>query len=293
MAADDEIAPDEVAALLAVPPEEFVAARTARVKELKAEGRKDEAAALAKLRKPVRLVWIVGELARRHADVAATAADVAEELETAQASGGGVRPLLKRFRDVVGKVAELADEVEGNVDRLEVGLALREVLADPAARQAWLEGRLLDLPGDEEDDDAPPDELAPRREKKAAAKKAAATKKAAAKDTATTEEDEAAEAEREAQEEARRVAEAAVGETEAEVAEATSAHERAVTAVAELEEQLADLEARVAEARSSVAEAETAVAAAEERHTTATSALDELGGPLPKKRPRPRPGRRR
>ncbi|HEX7131880.1 MAG TPA: hypothetical protein VF228_04860, partial [Iamia sp.] len=168
MAADDTIAPDEVTTLLAVPPEEFVAARTARVKELKAEGRKDEAAALAKLRKPVRLVWILGELARRHPDVASTAAEVAEELEEAQAAGSGVRPLLKRFRDVVGQVAELADEIEGTVDRLEVGLALREVLADPDGREAWIEGRLLALPGDEEDE-APPDELAPRRAKKAAA----------------------------------------------------------------------------------------------------------------------------
>ncbi len=144
------VAPEEIAALLAVPPDEFVAARTARVRELKADGQKEVAAALAKVRKPLRLVWIVGELARRHPAVAETAAGVAVELEQAQAAGGGVRPLLKRFRAVVAQVAELADELDVAVDRLEVGLALREVLADPDAREAWVGGHLLALPGDEE-----------------------------------------------------------------------------------------------------------------------------------------------
>ena len=259
----DPLDPDDVAVLLAVPPEEFVAARTARVKELKAEGRKEAAATLAKVRKPVRLVWVVGELARRHPDVAGTAAEVAEELEEAQAAGSGVRPLLKRFRDVVGQVAELADDVEGTVDRLEVGLALREVLADPDGRTAWLEGRLLALPGDE-DDESPTDELAPRR----------AAKKAAAKAAKTSPDDEAEEQAREA--EARRVAEEAVAETEAEVAEATTAREEAASALAALEEQLADLEARVAEARAAVEEADVTVAEAQERHDTATTALDDL-----------------
>ncbi len=281
-----EIDPADVVALLAVPPEEFVAARTARVKELKAEGRKEDAAALAKLRKPVRLVWIVGELARRHPDVAATAADVADELEEAQAGGGGVRPLLKRFRDVVGRVAELADEVEGNVDRLEVGLALREVLADPDAREAWIEGRLLALPGDEDDDEAPPaDELAPRRaaRKKAAATKAKATK--AGEDEAAAAE--AAEAERRAAEEAaaREEAEAAVAETEADLDEATTARDEATSALAALEQQLADLEARVEAARTEAEEAESALTEARERHDTATQALADLD-PKPKRRRR-------
>jgi chromosome segregation ATPase len=269
MAADATLDPADVAALLAVPPEEFVAARTARVKELKAEGRKDEAAVLAKLRKPVRLVWIVGELARRHPAVAATAAEVAEELEDAQAGGSGVRPLLKRFRDVVGQVAELADEIEGTVDRLEVGLALREVLADPAGREAWLEGRLLHLPGDE-DDEAPADELAPRR----AAKKAAARKKAAKGSEAEADE----EAERRAREReaARKAAEEAVAEAGSEVETATSTRDEAADALADLEQQLADLEARVAEARTAVEEADAAVAEAEDRHATAARALADL-----------------
>lgn len=263
MAAPD---PDDVAALLAVPPEEFVAVRTARVKELKAEGRKEEAAALGKVRKPLRLVWIVGEVARRNPDVAGAAAGVAEELEEAQSGGGGVRPLLKRFRDAVGQVAELAGDVEGSVDRLEVGLALREVLADPDAREAWLEGRLLHLPGDEEDD-APADELAPRRAKKAAAKEKAA--KASAEDAA----------ERKAREEAEAVRKAAEEEVAAaaeEVATATTARDEAAEAVADLEQQLADLQAELDEARTTAEAADEALADAETRHQTATTTLESL-----------------
>lgn len=255
----DAIDPDDVVALLAVPPEEFVAARTARVKELKAEGKKAEAAALGKVRKPVRLVWIVGELARRHPDVAGSAAEVAEELEDAQAGGGGVRPLLKRFRDVVGQVAALADEIEGTVDTLEVGLALREVLADRRGREEWLAGRLLALPGDEDDDgdeDAPPDELAPRRAKKAA-------DKAAEKGDAATRKK-------------REKAEKEVEKAEAAVADASAAHGEAATTLADLEEQLAELEAKVEAARTAAEDAGSTLAAAEEALAAATEARAAL-----------------
>jgi hypothetical protein len=274
-ASETEVDPTEVAALLAVPPDEFVAARTARAKELRAEGRKAEAAALAKVRKPVRLVWVVGELARRHPEVAVAAAGVAEQVEEAMAGGGGVRQLLSRFREVVGEVAALADELDGSVDRLQVGLALREVLADPVAREAWVDGRLLALPGDE-DVPAPPDELAPRR----AARKARArrTGEEPADDAADREEAER-EREREERAEARRLADEAVEAARAEAEGARQARQEAGEVLADLEAELAALQARVAEARDAVdaaddvvAAADGALAAAEE----ATARLDAL-----------------
>lgn len=284
--APDLIDPDDVAALLAEPPEGFVAARTARVKALKAEGRKEEAAALGAMRKPVRLVWIVGELARRHPDVAATAAEVAEELEEAQAGGGGVRPLLKRFRDAVTRVAELADEIEGTVDRLEVGLALREVLADPDAREEWLGGRLLALPGDDDADAEEPAARPARRAPKKASKKATAAPK-----------DEVAErrAQEEAAAEARRAAEEEVAGAEAAVAEATTVREEAAAALSDREDHLTALEAQLAEARAAVEEADAALATAESAlteaesaHTAATEALAALDPPPHRSRRRPR-----
>lgn len=249
----DGVDPDEVTALLAVPLEEFVATRTARAKALRAEGRREEAAALAKVRKPVRLVWVVGELARRHPDQAEDAAAVAEELEAAQAGGSGVRPLLKRFRDVVGGLAATAGELGDTVDVMEVGLALREVLADPDARDDWLAGRLLALPGEDDAGAPPPDELAPRRAAREAAsrsrRKADADADGAAGDAEDDEARRAAEEEAAARAEARRVAEETVATAEAELETAEAARAEAVARVEAMEEQLERLVLRVEEAR--------------------------------------------
>jgi hypothetical protein len=59
--------PDERDDLADVPPEEFVAARDAVAKKLKAEGRPDEAAAVKKLRKPTVTRWVADQVLRHHA----------------------------------------------------------------------------------------------------------------------------------------------------------------------------------------------------------------------------------
>lgn len=141
-----DVPADEIAPLLAVPLDRFVELRTARVKALKAEGRRAEAAALAGVRKPSRLVWLVGELARQYPGQAREAADVARQLDS---STGGVRALMRRLRDAVEALAELAREVADPVDEAEVGLALRSVLGDRTARDQWKDGRLLALPRDD------------------------------------------------------------------------------------------------------------------------------------------------
>lgn len=138
--------PDDVAALLALPPEEFVAARTARVRALRAEGARVEATALAAVRKPNRLTWAVGEVGRRHPVEVAEVLAAATELAAAQAGGGGARQALRRFRSAVDALAARAPDVDPALDPAAVGLALRTVLADPSARQEWAEGRLLTLP---------------------------------------------------------------------------------------------------------------------------------------------------
>ncbi len=271
----DGVDPDEVSALLAVPPEEFVAARTARAKALRAEGRRDEAAALARVRKPVRLVWVVGELARRHPSEAADAAAVAEDLAAAQAGGGGVRPLLKRFRDAVGGLAATAVEVGDTVDVMEVGLALREVLADPDARDDWLAGRLLALPGEDERRAVPADELAPRRAAREAASRSHRTT-TAGEDGEARPAAEAAAAEARAA--ARRAAGEAVAVAEAELAAAEAARTEAVARLEAMEEQLERLELRVEEARHQIADDDVATDALRsevDRARAALAALDD------------------
>lgn len=295
--------PTEVAALLALPPEEFVAARTARAKELRAEGRRTEAAAMAKLRKPLRLVWVLGELARRNPEVAEAAADVAAQVERAMAAGaGGVRPLLAAFRDVVAEVAGLADDLDGTVDRLQVGLALREVLADPDARRAWVGGWLLAMPGDDDVALADPgDELAARRAAKAGsegggrrgvhpsgdvppearpakARRPRRTKEEVEADRARRAEEKEAAAQEAARRDALLRAEAAQIVADGAVTLARQNHEAAVTALTDLEARLVALQAEVTAAREGIGASEQAVAVAEERRDAAHAALAALGG---------------
>ncbi len=137
---------DEVAAVLAAGPDGFVTTRTAHSRALRADGRREEAAALAKVRKPLRVVWDLLGVQRADPDLAERAAAAATTLEQAQVGRGGrVRPAMAALREVLDEVAAAAD---GSAD---VALAARQVLGDPDARAAWTEGRLLAVPGDRAD----------------------------------------------------------------------------------------------------------------------------------------------
>lgn len=283
----DGVPVDELVALLSMPPEEFVSARTARAKELRAEGRRDDAAALVKLRKPVRLVWAVGEVARRDPASAAEASAVAGEADEAMAGRGDVRIVLERFRSVVRRVADAGTELQGAVDRAEFELALREVLADPVARAAWEQGRLLRLPGGVS---APADELAPRRARRRAAQRQATAERVggaqaswvddrARADAAAAEaapERQAKEAERRAHDEAREEARSLLTDARRRARSATTEHDAANATLHELEERLVHLRAAVDRARLVADEAAGAVDRAEDDVRAAEAALRAL-----------------
>jgi hypothetical protein len=78
--------------LYAVRPEEFVAARSALVKQLKAEGRKDDAAAVAKLRRPSVAAWALNQVAREHPDLVTAALAAGERLRAASDAALAGRP---------------------------------------------------------------------------------------------------------------------------------------------------------------------------------------------------------
>lgn len=143
------VSDDELVALLAVSLDTFVAERTARVKALKADRRKEEAAALGKVRKPSRLVWALGEVARRHPDEVTAVTVAAGDVETAQSgAGGSMREALSQLRQGLAGIVARATEVERALDEADITLAVRSVLADPDARQAWIDGLLLALPSE-------------------------------------------------------------------------------------------------------------------------------------------------
>src|SRR5690242_2515217 len=82
---------DDIDDLADVAPEDFVAARDALAKELKAAGKVSQAAEVKKLRKPTVQAWIARTVEREHDDAVdalrAATAKVAEAQEKAITSG--------------------------------------------------------------------------------------------------------------------------------------------------------------------------------------------------------------
>lgn len=176
--------------LFTVAPEEFVAKRNALAKELRAGGGKDEAAAVAALRRPTVSDWALNVVAHRHPDAVATLVDAAAALRRIQAGaiegrGGDVRSALTDMRAASTAVQRLADEVlaEAGRDRGPQAAGLTSRLAEVAANEAVADqlraGRLGTAPVEDADPFAglEPADLAPRPAKKPAPKAAHAPKK--------------------------------------------------------------------------------------------------------------------
>jgi hypothetical protein len=96
--------PPESEKLLAVSPDEFVAARQRLVKQLREEGRSADADAVGGLRKPSAVVLAVNRAARDRPKAAEAAATAAEKVEKAQAQGD-----LDAFRAAMGDLDEALD----------------------------------------------------------------------------------------------------------------------------------------------------------------------------------------
>ncbi len=91
--------------LYAVRPEDFVAARSVLVKQLKAEGRKDEAAAVAKLRRPSVAAWALNQVAREYPKLMAAAIEAGKQLRAASEEAVAGRPGQLREATVAERTA--------------------------------------------------------------------------------------------------------------------------------------------------------------------------------------------
>ena len=100
--------------LYALPPDGFIAARDALVRELKGAGRGDEAAAVKSLRKPSVVAWAVNRAAREAPDQVAALREAGRALRRAQRkalSGGGgdeLRAATDERRAVVQQLVAVA-----------------------------------------------------------------------------------------------------------------------------------------------------------------------------------------
>jgi hypothetical protein len=142
--------------LYGLPLERFVAERGALAKSLRAEGRRDEAAAVAGLRKPSIAAWAVNQLVRtQHAD-AQELFDAGDELREAQANllagsgdGRALRAAGERQRAAIDTLVDAArgllttagdDLSPAIVER--VSDTLHAAALDTQARQQVRDGRL-------------------------------------------------------------------------------------------------------------------------------------------------------
>jgi hypothetical protein len=83
----------EAERLYGLEPEAFVAARDAAAKALRGDGRKAEAAAVVKLRKPSVAAWVVNRLARDEPDLVKALLDAGSKLREVQLAGAAASDL--------------------------------------------------------------------------------------------------------------------------------------------------------------------------------------------------------
>jgi hypothetical protein len=107
--------PDEADALYELDPSEFTAARNALVKRLRADKRRDEATAVAALKRPSPVAWALNQLARRSPQVIEAALDAVEELQAATDAAvagepGNLRPATTAERAATNDVVDAARE---------------------------------------------------------------------------------------------------------------------------------------------------------------------------------------
>jgi hypothetical protein len=295
------VEPDD---LYAVGLERFVAERGVLAKALRGEGRRDEAAEVAKLRKPSAAAWAVNQLVRSRGDEVQSLWEAGDALRGAQAdllAGRGDARALREagdaVRDAVDALVEAArgglGEQLGAATLERVGETLHAAALDEDARAAVAGGRLerelrhvgLGL-GLGEGADVFAASPAPAAAKARAPAKKAKTKKGAKGDgagkAAAAERlaaEKAARAEREATEKAARAErEAARKRARTVAAEAAKREERAAHALRAAEERRERAVAALAEADEALAAARARAEEAVDEHARARAALDAASG---------------
>lgn len=140
----------EVAAgLYGVPPAEFTAARTAAVRDARADGDRDLARAVGALRKPSSAAAAVNLLVRERAEDLGALLDLGVRIREAQAAlaGADLRALHAEQQQAVGGAADAALDLlgggAGGAVRGQVEATLRAAMGDPDAAAAVATGLLV------------------------------------------------------------------------------------------------------------------------------------------------------
>lgn len=150
--------PEVAIALFRTPPDRFVAERDALVKELRAQGRDDDAATVKALRKPSATVWALNQLAERESEALATLFETGRALRAAQSdaiAGSSSAALVEagaERRAAVGRLTTAAVAIldegghRGAAQSDAVALALEAAAVDPDLGAELAGGTLEKLP---------------------------------------------------------------------------------------------------------------------------------------------------
>ncbi len=242
--------------LYGMPPDEFTAARNARAKQVRTDGDKDAAAAIAKLAKPNVVAWLANQLVREHRDELGPLLEVGAAMReaTAALNADQLRQLSRQQRQIVQGLVQQARELaraagqavsDGTARGLEE--TLHAALADERAAEELSKGTLSaglsrsGFPGMESGADPGPWIAAPARatpSRAATAPRAAAAAGTRAKRAPESPEEAAQRAEQAAAAARREKADRARGDEAAARSEAESARQalhQARTALADAE----------------------------------------------------------
>jgi hypothetical protein len=150
--------PQEGDDLFGLRPEEFTPARNALAKLLKSEGKSEQAARVAALRRPPTTAWALNLLARRQPDLVEAVIDAGEKLRqaTEHALGGdrsgfaaaqsAERAAIQRAADGAAKLLQSAGGKASEAARQRMTETLRAAMVDTAAADLLRRGVLeLDL----------------------------------------------------------------------------------------------------------------------------------------------------
>lgn len=157
----DPIDVDRLRPLLEVPPPEFVAARNALVKELKAAKQRDQAALVGAIRRPSWTDWALNRVAVDDPDLVTELTDAAAQLREAQAAsiegrdGPDLRSSMASLRGAIAAVSRAAGgalrDAERPADAAELGARLGDVAANADAVAQLRAGVLgASTPGDDD-----------------------------------------------------------------------------------------------------------------------------------------------
>lgn len=240
------IDPVALRALMSTTPPAFVAARTVLATELRDDGHRDAATAIAAIRRPSWIEWALNEAAVIDPDLVAEYASAASESRDAQQAaverreGTDLRGALRQLRDTVTSLAALASEslrgVERSSETAELVAKLGEIAGDETLvnrlRRGLLGAGTLGADGSVA-------ELVQPSASAGAASRSASKKPSSRKKAAEPVDLDAARREREHRRRIERI-EKELATTSAELEEAQSAEAEAEWAVNDAEAQLAD-----------------------------------------------------